>query len=49
MSCYFRHLKELFAEAGNRAAALVQPISDFRGSAEYRRAMAGVLTERALH
>jgi carbon-monoxide dehydrogenase medium subunit len=40
---------ELFAEAGNRAAALVQPISDFRGSAEYRRAMAGVLTERALH
>jgi carbon-monoxide dehydrogenase medium subunit len=39
---------ELFAEAGNRAASLVQPTGDFRGSAEYRRAMAGVLTERAL-
>jgi carbon-monoxide dehydrogenase medium subunit len=39
---------DLFAEAGNRAAALVQPTGDFRGSAEYRRAMAGVLTERAL-
>ena len=40
---------DLFAEAGNRAASLVQPTGDFRGSAEYRRAMAGVLTERALH
>ena len=40
---------DLFAEAGSRAAALVQPPGDFRGSAEYRRAMAGVLTERALH
>ena len=39
---------ELFAEASNRAASLVQPTGDFRGSAEYRRAMAGVLTERAL-
>ena len=39
---------DLFLEAGNRAAALVQPTGDFRGSAEYRRAMAGVLTERAL-
>ena len=39
---------DLFAEAGNRAATLVQPSGDFRGSAEYRRAMAGVLTERAL-
>ena len=40
---------ELFAEASNRAASLVQPTGDFRGRAEYRRAMAGVLTERALH
>jgi carbon-monoxide dehydrogenase medium subunit len=40
---------DLFAKAGNRAAAFVHPIGDFRGSAEYRRAMAGVLTERALH
>jgi len=40
---------DLFAEAGSRAATLVQPIGDFRGSAEYRRAMTGVLTERALH
>jgi aerobic carbon-monoxide dehydrogenase medium subunit len=40
---------DLFAEAGNRAASLVQPSGDFRGSAEYRRAMAGVLTERALN
>ena len=40
---------DLFAEAGNRAATLVQPSGDFRGSAEYRRAMAGVLTERALN
>jgi CO/xanthine dehydrogenase FAD-binding subunit len=40
---------DLFAEAGNRAASLVQPNGDFRGSDEYRRAMAGVLTERALN
>jgi CO/xanthine dehydrogenase FAD-binding subunit len=26
----------------------VQPAGDFRGSAEYRKAMAGVLAERAL-
>jgi aerobic carbon-monoxide dehydrogenase medium subunit len=40
---------DLFAEAGSRAATLVHPTGDFRGSAEYRRAMAAVLTERALH
>ena len=40
---------DLFAAAGSCAASLVQPTGDFRGSAEYRRAMAGVLTERALH
>jgi CO/xanthine dehydrogenase FAD-binding subunit len=38
----------LFADAGALAASLVHPSSDFRGSAEYRRAMAGVLAERAL-
>jgi carbon-monoxide dehydrogenase medium subunit len=40
---------DLFAEAGSRAGALVHPTGDFRSSAEYRRAMAEVLTERALH
>jgi carbon-monoxide dehydrogenase medium subunit len=38
----------LFAHAGALAASLVQPIGDFRGTAEYRKAMAGVLAERAL-
>jgi carbon-monoxide dehydrogenase medium subunit len=41
--------RDLFAQAGSHAAAFVQPSGDFCGSAEYRRAMAGVLTERALH
>lgn len=39
---------ELIAAAAQRAAELVQPAGDFRGSAEYRQAMAGVLAERAL-
>jgi carbon-monoxide dehydrogenase medium subunit len=39
---------ELIAATAARAAALVQPTGDFRGSAEYRKAMAGVLAERAL-
>ncbi|MCX7708109.1 MAG: FAD binding domain-containing protein [Anaerolineae bacterium] len=39
---------ELIAAAAQRAAELVQPADDFRGSAEYRQAMAGVLSERAL-
>jgi carbon-monoxide dehydrogenase medium subunit len=34
--------------AVDRAAEALQPRSDFRGSAEYRRAMLGVLTRRAL-
>jgi CO/xanthine dehydrogenase FAD-binding subunit len=38
----------LLAQAAARAAELVNPTGDFRGSAEYRKAMAGVLSERAL-
>lgn len=39
---------ELIAAAAQRATGLVQPAGDFRGSTEYRQAMAGVLAERAL-
>lgn len=39
---------ELIAVAAQRAAGLVRPTGDFRGSVTYRRAMAGVLAERAL-
>jgi CO/xanthine dehydrogenase FAD-binding subunit len=39
---------ELIAAAAARAAEMVQPAGDFRGSAEYRKAMTGVLAERAL-
>lgn len=39
---------ELIADAAQRAAELVQPAGDFRGSAEYRKAMTGVLSKRAL-
>ena len=39
---------ELIAAAGQRAAELVQPAEDFRGSVAYRKAMAAVLSERAL-
>lgn len=36
------------AIAGQAAAAAVEPLSDHRASAPYRRAMAGILTQRAL-
>lgn len=39
---------ELLAAAGERARAAVRPAGDFRGSSEYRAAMAGVLSARVL-
>jgi carbon-monoxide dehydrogenase medium subunit len=39
---------ELFAEAGRIASRTCAPVSDQRGSAEYKRHVVGVLTERAL-
>jgi CO/xanthine dehydrogenase FAD-binding subunit len=41
--------EQLFKRAGAAAARDSTPIDDFRGSAQYKRAMAGVLTERTLH
>jgi len=39
---------DAFRDAGRIAAAEVKPTDDLRGSAKYRRRLAGVLTERAL-
>jgi carbon-monoxide dehydrogenase medium subunit len=39
---------EAFAEAGEKAKEAVDPISDFRGSAGYKRDMAAVFVRRAL-
>jgi carbon-monoxide dehydrogenase medium subunit len=39
---------EGFAEAAEKAKEAVDPISDFRGSAGYKKEMAGVFVRRAL-
>jgi carbon-monoxide dehydrogenase medium subunit len=39
---------EAFAEAGEKAKGMVDPVSDFRGSAAYKKDMAAVFVRRAL-
>jgi carbon-monoxide dehydrogenase medium subunit len=43
-----RPARALFEEAGRLAANDARPISDTRGSADYRRTLVAVLTARAL-
>lgn len=40
--------EETFAAAGDQAKQIVQPISDMRGTADYRRHLTGVLVKRVL-
>lgn len=40
--------EEVYAEAGRRAAEACEPVSDMRGSAEYKRHLAAELTTRTL-
>jgi carbon-monoxide dehydrogenase medium subunit len=41
--------EEVFAEAGRRAAEACQPVTDMRGTADYKRHLAAELTTRTLH
>jgi aerobic carbon-monoxide dehydrogenase medium subunit len=41
--------EEVFADAGRRAAQACDPVTDIRGTAEYKRHLASELTSRTLH